>query len=103
MGAAVLCGLFALFKVLPKDLVNRVLSLYFVALGAGAVAATIYPFVAKLMPQSWRARSFGMKGMHLPLLKASLLAFNTFTAHLTLLKADGYHSPFCLGRFSKRC
>ena len=79
MGAAVLCGLFALFKVLPKDLVNRVLSLYFVALGAGAVAATIYPFVAKLMPQSWRTRSIGMKGMRLPLLKASILILETFS------------------------
>ena len=79
MGAAVLCGLFALFKVLPKDLVNRVLSLYFVALGAGAVAATIYPFVAKLMPQSWRARSFGMKGMRVPLLKASILILDTIS------------------------
>ena len=83
MGAAVLCGLFALFKVLPKDLVNRVLSLYFVALGAGAVAATVYPFVARLLPRSWRLRSFGMKGMRLPLLKASL----SLSTHM--LKASG--------------
>ena len=61
-----LCGLFALFKFLPKELVNRVLSLYFVALGALACTATVAPFVARLLPRSLRGRAWEVKQLTIP-------------------------------------
>ena len=66
IGGAVLCGLFALFKFLPKELVNRVLSLYFVALGALACTATVAPFVARLLPRSLRGRAWEVKQLTIP-------------------------------------
>lgn len=56
IGSVVLCSLFLLFKFLPKDLVNAVLTAYFVLLGTFAVTATMLPFVAKLFPAGLRKR-----------------------------------------------
>lgn len=67
IGGAVLCGLFALFKFLPKELVNRVLSLYFVALGALACTATVAPFVARLLPRSLQGKAWEVKQLTIPL------------------------------------
>eukprot|EP00897_Mesotaenium_endlicherianum_P009079 jgi/Mesen1/819/ME000111S10962 len=53
IGSAVLFSLFLLFKFLPKDLVNTVLSAYFVVLGVLAVTATIVPGLAVFLPKKW--------------------------------------------------
>lgn len=51
MGSAVLFSLFLAFKFLPKDLVNTVLSVYFVLLGLLALTATLEPLLAPLAPE----------------------------------------------------
>lgn len=61
VGSAVLFSLFLLFKFLPKDLVNMVLSAYFVFLGVLAIAATILPFVACVVPAKWNEDIFYWK------------------------------------------
>eukprot|EP00850_Spirogloea_muscicola_P001576 SM000006S19341 [mRNA] locus=s6:282587:285235:+ [translate_table: standard] len=53
IGSAVLLSLFLLFKFLPKDLVNTVLTLYFVVLGILALGATVLPLISPFMPKPW--------------------------------------------------
>ncbi|GAQ83835.1 signal peptide peptidase [Klebsormidium nitens] len=55
IGSAVLFSLFLLFKFLPKDLVNTVLTLYFVCLGVLALSATIVSFLF-FLPKSWHEK-----------------------------------------------
>ena len=66
MGSAVLMGLFCLFKFLPKDLVNAVLTAYFVLLGTFAITATMLPFMEALLPRRLRERSFEYKHFTMP-------------------------------------
>ena len=47
---------------------DRVLSLYFVALGALACTASAAPFVAAALPRSLRGRAFELKKLTIPLL-----------------------------------
>lgn len=61
IGSAVLVGLFCLFKFLPKDLVNAVLTAYFVLLGTFAITAATLPFVEALLPRNLRSKSFEVK------------------------------------------
>lgn len=56
-----LVGLFCLFKFLPKDLVNAVLTAYFVLLGTFAITAAMLPFVEALVPRKLRTKSFEVK------------------------------------------
>mmetsp|Transcript_17461 Transcript_17461/g.38013 ORF Transcript_17461/g.38013 Transcript_17461/m.38013 type:complete len:386 (-) Transcript_17461:405-1562(-) len=58
VGSCVLFGLFLLFKFLPKDIVNAVLTAYFVFLGIIALTATLRPFINKLLPASLHTRDF---------------------------------------------
>lgn len=53
VGSAMLFGLFLAFKFLPKDMVNLVLSLYFILLGTFGIVATVDPFVAPMLPGSF--------------------------------------------------
>lgn len=53
IGSAVLLSLFLLFKFLPKDLINTVLTFYFFVLGVLALSATILPLVGNLLPATW--------------------------------------------------
>jgi len=53
IGSAVLLSLFLLFKFLPKDLINTVLTSYFFVLGVLALSATILPALEKLLPAQW--------------------------------------------------
>jgi len=46
-----LFGLFLAFKFLPKELVNLVLSAYFVLLGTMALVATVDPLLARFVPR----------------------------------------------------
>ena len=53
VGSAVLFGMFLLFKYLPKDVLNKLMTVYFVFLGVMAIVATFTPVVATLfMPKS---------------------------------------------------
>lgn len=67
IGSIVLISLFIMFKLLPKDLVNMVLTLYFVALGAWVIAATIFPFINVLFPPSLQEGFYEYKGLRIPL------------------------------------
>ncbi|CAM6121236.1 unnamed protein product [Calypogeia fissa] len=53
IGSAVLFSLFLLFKFLPKDLINTVLTVYFFVLGILALSATILPLIDSFLPASW--------------------------------------------------
>ena len=55
VGSAVLITLFACFKFFSKDLVNKVLALYFVVLGVFSLTQLVHPFAAPLFPLSARA------------------------------------------------
>lgn len=61
-----LVGLFCLFKFLPKDLVNAVLTAYFVLLGTFAITAATLPFVKALVPKKLRSRSVEIKKLSVP-------------------------------------
>lgn len=68
IGSAVLVGLFALFKFLPKDLVNAVLTAYFVILGTFAITAATLPVMEAMLPLRLQSRSFEVKQMRIPYL-----------------------------------
>ena len=69
MGSAVLFGLFVAFKVLNKDLVNALLTIYFVVLGVLALAGTISPVVTPYVPVRLREKQIGIhKTVKIPLL-----------------------------------
>ncbi|KAJ7295215.1 hypothetical protein O6H91_07G028000 [Diphasiastrum complanatum] len=57
IGSAVLFSLFLLFKFLPKDLINAVLTAYFVVLGILALGATILPMIDSYLPKAWNESS----------------------------------------------
>lgn len=60
IGSAVLLSLFLLFKFLPKDLINTVLTLYFFALGILALTATILPAAEKILPKWCNENCFSL-------------------------------------------
>ena len=66
IGSAVLVGLFALFKFLPKDLVNAVLTAYFVLLGTFAVTAAMLPLIEGVLPRKWQGQAFSLKQLTIP-------------------------------------
>ncbi|CAI9781303.1 unnamed protein product [Fraxinus pennsylvanica] len=53
VGSAVLLSLFLLFKFLSKDLVNAVLTCYFIVLGIVALSATLLPAIKRFLPKPW--------------------------------------------------
>jgi minor histocompatibility antigen H13 len=66
IGSLVLFSLFLVFKFLPKDLVNMVLTLYFVALGALAISAVILPFVNSLFSQRLQEGIYEVRQIQIP-------------------------------------
>ena len=58
VGSCVLFGMFVLFKYLPKDILNGLLTVYFVFLGVMAICATFTPLFAKLMPKKVALKRF---------------------------------------------
>eukprot|EP01023_Acetabularia_acetabulum_P033732 TRINITY_DN31591_c0_g2_i1.p1 TRINITY_DN31591_c0_g2~~TRINITY_DN31591_c0_g2_i1.p1 ORF type:complete len:373 (-),score=55.71 TRINITY_DN31591_c0_g2_i1:357-1475(-) len=54
VGSVTLLGLYLVFKVLSKDLVNLVLTIYFSALGVLAITGVMLPFFKKLFPQKYQ-------------------------------------------------
>ncbi|KAL1337841.1 hypothetical protein HN51_032536 [Arachis hypogaea] len=53
VGSAMLLSLFLLFKFLSKDLVNAVLTAYFIVLGIVALSATLLPSIKRYLPKKW--------------------------------------------------
>ncbi|CAA0805853.1 Signal peptide peptidase [Striga hermonthica] len=53
VGSAMLLSLFLLFKFLSKDLVNTVLTAYFIVLGIVALSATLLPAIKRFLPKPW--------------------------------------------------
>ena len=68
IGSAVLLGLFLLFKFLPKELVNSVLTGYFVLIGIFAVTITILPFVDPIFPAASREKRRAVPKISVPYL-----------------------------------
>jgi len=68
VGSCVLFGLFLLFRFLPKELVNTVLTAYFLLIGVAAITATLTPFVEPLCPKSLRHRQFHLGTVRVPVL-----------------------------------
>ncbi|BBN16394.1 minor histocompatibility antigen H13 [Marchantia polymorpha subsp. ruderalis] len=68
IGSAVLLSLFLLFKFLPKDLINTVLTVYFFVLGVLALSATILPLIENFLPPSWNDNDNAVS-WHLPYFK----------------------------------
>ena len=60
IGSAILLSLFLMFKLLPKELVNAVLTVYFVVLGTVAITASIVPFVAPLFTREQQIREYNL-------------------------------------------
>ncbi|CAI5526097.1 unnamed protein product [Closterium sp. Naga37s-1] len=88
IGSCVLFSLFLLFKFLPKDLVNMVLSAYFVFLGVMAIGATILPLVSRFVPAKWNEDIFYWKAPY----------FKDFEIELTMAQvvAGIPSSAFCV-------
>jgi len=51
IGSGVLFGLYVLFRLVPKEVINLLLTLQFVFLGLGALTTTFSPWIASLFPQ----------------------------------------------------
>lgn len=68
VGSCVLFGLFLLFKFLPKDLVNMVLTAYFLMLGVVALTATLLPFVEKCFSERVVTRQLHFGRVKIPVL-----------------------------------
>ncbi|KAK9820672.1 hypothetical protein WJX74_004224 [Apatococcus lobatus] len=99
IGSAILLGLFLLFKFLPKELVNRVLTLYFVLLGLLAVTSTLCPFITHLLPAEWGKREVKLPRISIPYLLKEPLDLEATMAELV----SGVCSlPFCVWYFSSK-
>lgn len=68
VGSCVLFGLFLLFKFLPKDLVNTVLTAYFLVLGVVALTSTLLPFIEQGFNASVNEREFKFGSLKIPYL-----------------------------------
>lgn len=68
IGSAVLLGLFLLFKFLPQDLINTVLTGYFVLIGIVAVTVTISPFVGLAFSSAAQKKSYKLPQFRIPYL-----------------------------------
>jgi|Transcript_22261 minor histocompatibility antigen H13 len=70
VGSCVLLSLFLAFKFLPKEWVNRVITVYFLVLGILALAGTLTPVVEPYLPAKWRDIPVGLTGrkIKIPLL-----------------------------------
>lgn len=97
MGSLVLFSLFLVFKFLPKDLVNMVLTGYFGVLGTIALTAVLLPFVEPLLPE--RIASVGyFKAIKLPFI-ADPVEFEATLPELLLgLPAAGLCLWYCFTR-----
>ena len=86
MGSIMLFSLFLAFKFLPKDLVNLVLSAYFVLIGTAALVATVDPLIAPYLPASFPHKDITIKIPTIPVILSDGLeiSFSTFEAVLAI-------------------
>jgi len=86
MGSIMLFSLFLAFKFLPKDLINLVLSAYFVLIGTAALVATIDPLVAPFLPAAFPHKDLTIKIPAIPHLmpEGFEFSFSTFEAVLAI-------------------
>lgn len=72
IGSAVLFSLFVVFKLLPKELVNAVLTAYFVLLGTFAITATLLPFIEALFSPATQEKSYELVNLKVPFTTVSI-------------------------------
>lgn len=86
MGSIMLFSLFLAFKFLPKDLVNLVLSAYFVLIGTVALVTTVDPLIEPFLPAAFPHKELTIK---IPAISRLLpegfeISFSTFEAVLAI-------------------
>jgi minor histocompatibility antigen H13 len=86
MGSIMLFSLFLAFKFLPKDLVNLVLSAYFVLIGTAALVATVDPLIAPFLPAAFPHKELTIKIPAIPRLlpEGFEFSFSTLEAFLAI-------------------
>ncbi|KAL4427143.1 hypothetical protein ABPG77_001147 [Micractinium sp. CCAP 211/92] len=99
VGSLVLFSLFLAFKYLPKEMVNAILSAYFVFLGMLAVVACIAPQLAGLVPAWWSEHEIEIRVPKLPVLLKEGLEFS-FTPLEALVALPA--SPFCVWYYRRK-
>ena len=92
VGSCMLFSLFLAFKFLPKDLINLVLSAYFVLLGTAALVATAEPLFSPFLPKSITHESINIKIPAIPVVLKEGAEFS-FTPLEALL--SGPAGGFC--------
>eukprot|EP00238_Polyblepharides_amylifera_P008247 CAMPEP_0196588238 /NCGR_PEP_ID=MMETSP1081-20130531/59942_1 /TAXON_ID=36882 /ORGANISM="Pyramimonas amylifera, Strain CCMP720" /LENGTH=399 /DNA_ID=CAMNT_0041910683 /DNA_START=314 /DNA_END=1513 /DNA_ORIENTATION=- len=99
LGSCVLFGLFVIFKLLPKDLVNLCLSAYFSLLGVLALSATLLPFSLVLFSAKRQEHSISMGNFRVPYLM-------TESVHVSLsapeILCGAVSVGFCLWYLTKK-
>lgn len=99
VGSVVLLSLFLAFKFLPKDIVNAILSAYFVFLGMLAVVACVEPAAARYFSDWWSEHELEIRLPKLPVVLKEGLEFS-FTPLELLLAAPT--SIFCLWYYRRK-
>ncbi|PRW61442.1 signal peptide peptidase-like [Chlorella sorokiniana] len=99
VGSVVLLSLFLAFKFLPKDIVNAILSAYFVFLGMLAVVACVEPAAARYFSDWWSEHELEIRLPKLPVVLKEGLEFS-FTPLELLLAAPT--SLFCLWYYRRK-
>eukprot|EP00210_Caulerpa_lentillifera_P007217 g6904.t1 len=66
VGSVALATLFFLFKLLPKDLVNFALGIYFVLIGIVATTTTLLPLLMPYFPRNFQNKTYGPYRPRLP-------------------------------------
>eukprot|EP00899_Mesostigma_viride_P009724 jgi/Mesvir1/18753/Mv01259-RA.1 len=89
IGSAVLLGLFLLFKLFKKDLVNLILTSYFLLLGTVSLTVLITPLVAPRVPH----KELGPYRIVVPIINKELVHFDTTLAQVI---ACGVGLALCL-------
>ncbi|KAL4459154.1 hypothetical protein ABPG75_014019 [Micractinium tetrahymenae] len=99
VGSVVLFSLFLAFKYLPKEIVNAILSAYFVFLGMLAIVACIAPQLAGLVPAWWSEHEVEIRVPKIPVLLKEGLEFS-FTPLDALVALPA--SPFCVWYYRRK-
>mmetsp|Transcript_70370 Transcript_70370/g.223014 ORF Transcript_70370/g.223014 Transcript_70370/m.223014 type:complete len:389 (-) Transcript_70370:208-1374(-) len=99
VGSAVLFGLFVLFKYLPKELVNAVLTAYFVLLGTLALTATFQPFIRPMVPAGLREKTFSIEKFRIPLIMSEP---TELSASVPEIVGACLALPFCIWYYMKK-
>lgn len=97
MGSIVLFSLFLVFKFLPKDLVNLVLTGYFGFLGTVALTFALVPFLEPSMPASVRSKAFS-KRIKIPMVSEPLEFEGTLPEVLVGVPCAAFCLWYCITR-----